>query len=452
MLNETDLHPYQCAAVEHILQHSHCALFLEMGLGKSISVLTAITRLRRQAPVRVLVIAPKRVAQTTWTDEIRKWEHTRDLKTSVMIGSVKERREAMIREADIYLINRENVSWLIGELRGRIPYDMLVIDELSSFKNPGSQRFKALKRVRHLFSRVVGLTGTPAPNGYPDLWAPLYLLDGGERLGRTVTWYRETFFYPAAKNGYVVYRWNLKPRAAEAITGRVRDICLSMSAEDYLSMPPVFVNDVFVDLLPEERKAYDSFAKSCILELEGEEEITAASAATLAGRLRQFVSGALYCDEGRRWRETTRAKMERFLEIVEGSTSPLLVGYDYRHELERMEKNAGVEVCDTPETIRRWNRGEIPVMAGHPQSMGHGLNIQSGGHTIVWYTLPWSLESYEQFNARLYRQGQSHPVIIHRLIVRGTIDEEVAKALSKKTGTQRAIMDAVKAECERLSP
>lgn len=446
MLQPSLLHPYQRRAIKFILAHPFCGLFLEMGLGKTISTLSALRVLidRGQAR-RVLLIAPKRVAQKTWTNEVEQWSHVCTLRLSLVLGSKKEREEALATDADIYVINRENVVWLFDHLKGRCPFDTLVIDELSSFKAYNTKRFKALKKVRPQFKRVIGLTGTPSPNSLLDLWAQLYLIDGGERLGQYITHYRSQYFIPGRGSGHVVYEWILRPGAEEEIQRRISDICMSMRAEDYLDLPPVQYVRVPVGLTPKERKEYRSFQREQVAIFSDGTTITAQSAGVLIGKLQQWTSGALY-REDHTTIETTRAKEERLQEMMEGlDGTPVLIAYHYRFELERLRALfPTARTIDEPGVFDAWNRGEVPILLGHPASMGHGLNLQRGGHVIIWYTLTWSLELYQQMNARLARQGQTAPVTIYHLIAEGTVDERAMKVLEGKATTQDALMEVLR--------
>lgn len=456
-MNETNLHGYQRAAVEHIIKNPYSALLLDMGLGKTVSTLTAINRLINYSfeVTKVLVIAPLRVAEHTWAEECDKWEHLKGLKISKVLGSEKKRSEALSTQADIYVINRENVAWLVathGYLFHNHFFDMVVIDELSSFKSSKSTRWKALKAVRPFLGRVVGLTGTPAPNGYIDLWAQMYLIDKGDRLGKFITRYRETYFSSVGR-GNVVFRYDLRPEAQNKINTLISDICISMKAEDYLELPKRL--DYFNKIdLGKFKKDYNKFERDCVLELftEEDETITAASAAALSNKLLQFSGGAVY-DEEHNTHVIHTKKLEALEDVVEAANGePILLFYAFKHEESRIIehfKNLRVVKLDTPETIKAWNSGEIDIAIAHPASVGHGLNLQHGGNIIVWYGLTWSLELYQQANARLHRQGQSKPVKIYHLISEGTIDEEIVKALSNKDKTQNGLMQAVKARINK---
>ena len=391
---------------------------------------------------RVLVIAPKRVAEDTWSREHAKWDHLQGLKISKVLGTARQRKAALQAEADIYVIGRDSVVWLTEELRSW-PFDMVVIDELSSFKNPQAKRFKALRRVMPKVRRVVGLTGTPSPNGLMDLWAEIYLLDRGERLGRTLGAYREEYFRPGARNGYVVYKWLPRHGAEKQIQKRISDICVSMSAADYLQLPERIDNIIPVRLAESELRQYRQMEQEQLLKIDGE-EIAALSAAAVMTKLLQIANGCAYSQT----QEVVRihmAKAEALAEIVEATAEPVLVFYSFRHDIESIrEKIPEARMLEGPGDIAAWNAGEIRVLLAHPASVGYGLNLQDGGHVIVWYGLTWSLELYQQANARLYRQGQEKPVIIHHLIAEGTVDEQVMRALKSKDTSQAALLAALK--------
>ena len=398
---------------------------------------------------RVLVIAPKRVAEDTWTTEAGKWDHLHDLKISQVLGSQKKRTQALDEDADIYVINRENVEWLVSECRQRKnwPFDMVVVDELSSFKSCQAKRFKALRSVRPQVRRFVGLTGTPAPNGLLDLWPQMYLIDKGKRLGPTVTGYRQRYFVPGKTDGYVVYNYEPKRGADEKIRGLISDICISMRAEDYLTMPELTVNDIPVRLDDREMELYRRMEREQLLKVD-EEEITAFGAASVYNKLLQMSNGGVYADDGSVIELHSR-KLDALADVIDTANGqPVLVFYTFRHDFGRLMKRFRAmdpRTLKGPSDIRDWNEGRIPLLLAQPASMGHGLNLQAGGHIIVWYGLNWSLELYQQANARLYRQGQKHGVVIHRLIAQGTVDQEVAKRLEKKDATQDSLMEALKA-------
>lgn len=453
MMQRNQLHSYQERGVSHILDNPYCALFLDMGLGKTVTTLTAIKELLDNCIIgNALVIAPKKVTQVTWSDEIKNWAHLQGVTISVIDGNVKQRREAMRRKADIYAVSRDNIVWLVTEMGGvKLPYDMVVIDELSSFKNHQSKRFRALRKVRKFIPRVVGLTGTPSPNGLIDLYAQMYLIDEGERLGKTITGYRDRFFRPDKRNGDIVYTYALKKPSDEtekAISDLISDITISMTAEDYLKMPDKIMLYDYVDMSDRCLKDYENFVMEQVLELiNSDEPITAASAAALSNKLQQYANGAIY-DADRNVREIHEEKLEKLKELVEAANgSPVLVAYQYQHDLHRIMKalkEYNPVKLEKPEQIAEWNAGKIEVLVTHPASAGHGLNLQKGGNILVWFGNTWSLELYMQFNARLYRQGQSKPVYIHHIVTRGTIDEKIIKALSDKKETQDGLMQSIK--------
>ena len=453
MLKKEQLHDYQVKAVDMIVNNFNCGLFLDCGLGKTVSTLTAIQELREIGFIdKVLIIAPKKVAQVTWKDEINNWEHLKGLRISVIDGTAAQRRAAMMADADIYTVSRDNVVWLVVEHGGvKLPYDMVVIDELSSFKNYASKRFKALRRVRKFIPRVVGLTGTPAPNGLIDLWAQMFLIDEGKRLGKTITSYRDRFFTAGRRNGDIVYQWDLKSQAEETeqkISDLIKDICISMSAEDYLKMPDKLMYYDRVKLSDKDFKAYKTFEREQVLEfIESGETITAASAAALSNKLQQFANGAMY-DADRNVLQLHDEKIEKLKELVEAANGqPVLIAYTFKHDLDNIMdalKEYKPVKLEKPEQIADWNAGKINVLVTHPASAGHGLNLQKGGHIMIWYGLTWALELYQQFNARLYRQGQKKPVSIHHIIATDTVDEKIIKSLDGKDTTQRSLMDAIK--------
>lgn len=447
-------HEYQRYASEKIIELPACGLFLEMGLGKTVSTLTAIDELihDRFDVSKVLVIAPKRVADDTWTSEAIKWDHLQHLTFSKVLGTVAQREAALAADADIYLINRENVVWLVEKLRKRWPFDMVVVDELSSFKSNQAKRFKSLRAVRPLVNRFVGLTGTPAPNGLMDLWPEVYLLDRGERLGKTITGYRERYFYPGKRNGFTVFSWEPKEGAEEAIHEKISDICISMKAKDYLTLPEQIVNDIQIRMEPLEITKYRELEREKLMELDGQ-EITALSAAAVWGKLLQLANGAVYNDD-KTVTVLHEKKLDALEDIIEAACGhPVLVFYNFRHDYDRLMgrfKSMNPRMIQTSEDIRDWNAGKIRLLLAQPASMGHGLNIQAGGHIIVWFGLNPSLELYQQANARLHRQGQKEAVIIHRLIVEETVDEDVVKKLETKDVHQESLMEAVKARIERV--
>lgn len=457
-MKESDLHPYQVAAVEHILSHTHCGLFLEMGLGKTVSTLTAINKLMYEelAINRVLVVAPKRVAESVWDAEIEKWEHLKHLKISKVVGNAKTRLNALQTRADIYTIGRDNIAWLCKLYAGkRMPFDMLVIDELSSFKNHKSVRFKNLRVIQPQFLRVVGLTGTPAPNGLIDLWAQIYLLDRGERLGKFITRYRDEYFRPGRRNGAVIYTYDLRKGADQAIHKKISDICMSMKAKDYLTLPKRITNIIKVNFDEALRKQYETFEKEQVLSLlEDGAEITALSAATLSNKLLQFANGAIY-DEGGGVHHVHDLKIEATKELLDDANGkPVLIAWTFRHDRDRLMealKSYHPHELKNGDDIRAWNEGKIPVLLMHPASGGHGLNLQAGGHIIIWFGQTWSLELEQQFNARLDRQGQTESVIVNKIIASNTIDGDIIKALANKDKSQERLMAAVKARIEKYT-
>jgi SNF2 family DNA or RNA helicase len=427
-----------------------------MGLGKTVTTLTAIKRLMFEELdiSTTLVVAPKRVVESVWEAESQKWEHLRGLTFSLVSGDIKKRKAALMKKADIYLISRDNIPWLCGLYGGSmLPFDMLVIDELSSFKSPKSVRFKALRAVQPSFRRVLGLTGTPSPNGLIDLWSQLYLLDRGERLGKFVSNYRDKYFKPGKRNGLIVYKYNILPEAEKEIHNKIADICLSMRAKDYLELPGRINNNILLDMPFEVKEKYLKFEKEQVLKLytdktPGELEITALNAAALSNKLLQFANGAIYGEE-KQWEEVHEVKIEATKELIEAANgSPVLIAWTYRHDLERLKKALapfGCKELDGDEDVRAWNRKEIPVLLMHPASGGHGLNLQAGGNTIIWFGQTWSLELEQQLNARLDRQGQEKAVVINKLIMRGTLDEDVILSQEAKGRTQDRLMEAVKA-------
>lgn len=453
-MNENNLHEYQKAAVNHIIDHPAAGLFLDMGLGKTVSTLTAINRLMNvyMEVTKVLVIAPKRVAEDTWTTECGKWDHLKGLRISRVLGTEKKRKAALKEDADIYVINQENVVWLVAQLKGWWPFDMIVIDELSSFKSNTAARFKALRKVRPMSARVVGLTGTPAPNGLIDLWPQMYLLDMGERLEKTITAYRSKYFKPGRTNGQVVFDYKLNSGSEESIYSRISDICISMKARDYLDLPDLIEIPVEVSMSDRQMQQYEKFEEEQVLKLQDEGDISAVNAAALSNKLLQYANGAVY-DADRNIHELHEAKLDALEEIVEAANgSPVLVFYSFRHDVARIMKRLKAyrpKEIGGQEDIQAWNEGRIPVMLAHPASAGHGLNLQQGGHIMVWFGLPWSLELYQQANARLHRQGQSQPVRSYAIMTKGTMDADVKKALSGKTDRQDALMEAVKARIEK---
>jgi len=444
-------HEYQVYATEYILNHPIAAVLLDMGLGKSVITLTAIFDLTLDSFLvrKVLVIAPLRVARDTWPAEIEKWDHLKGLKYTVAVGSEVQRKTALMKRAQVYIINRENVEWLIARSGIPFDFDMVVIDELSSFKSHQAKRFKSLMKVRPKVNRIVGLTGTPSSNGLMDLWAQYRLLDMGQRLGRFIGRYREDYFVPDKRNQQVIFSYKPKPGAEEAIYRLISDITISMKGADYLKLPELVINEVDVKLSEKEMKILDIMKRDLITTVKGE-EITAANAAALSGKLLQMANGAVYDDQGTVLHIHDR-KLDALEDLIEAANGkPVLIAYWFKHDLSRIQKRFEVEVLSTSDSIKRWNDGEIPIAVIHPASAGHGLNLQAGGSTLVWFGLTWSLELYQQTNARLWRQGQKETVVIHHLISKGTIDERVMKALNDKNNTQSALIDAVKATLKEV--
>ncbi len=444
-------HDYQRYAAEFIITHPISALLLDMGLGKTSITLTAINDLLFDSFEihKVLVVAPLRVARDTWGTEIEKWENLKNLRYSVVIGTAQERISALLTPADIYIINRENIQWLVEESGLPFDFDMAVIDELSSFKNHQSKRFRAFMKSRPKLKRIVGLTGTPAGNGLMDLFAEFKLLDMGERLGRLIGQYRNTYFQPAKRNGMVIYSYKPLPNAEQQIYDKISDITISMKAADRLKMPELVSAEYTVRLSDKEREKYDRLKKDLILSTE-DNEVTAANAASLSNKLSQMANGAVYSDD-ESVIEIHDRKLGALEDIIESMNGrPLLVAYWFKHDLERIRKRFEVREIRSSEDISDWNSGKIPVALIHPASAGHGLNLQSGGSTVVWFGLTWSLELYQQTNARLWRQGQTaDTVVIQHIIAKGTIDEQIMKALKTKDTTQAALITAVKAEVHK---
>ena len=438
-------HNYQQFATDFILNQSICCLMLDMGLGKTVITLTALWQLALDSfdVSRVLVIAPKRVAEDTWPKELAKWEHLTGLTSSLVLGSAAERKAALQKKAFLYIINRENVAWLVKNHYW--DFDMVVIDELSSFKSNKAERFKAMKKVRPMVTRIVGLTGTPAPNTLLDLWPQMYLMDMGQRLGRFIGGFRNRFFLPDKRNREIIYSYKPREGAEDAIYALISDICISMKAADYLDMPERIDNRIEVSMSPKERKLYDDFQKDMVLSI-GDEELDAANAAALSNKLLQMANGAVY-GEDKTVIPIHDRKLDALEDLVEAANGkPLLVAYWYKHDLQRIKARfKNVRCIDTAKDIDDWNAGQIPLALIHPASAGHGLNLQDGGCTIVWFGLTWSLELYQQLNARLWRQGQKHTVVIHHIITKGTHDEDVMRALENKDTRQSALIEAVRA-------
>jgi len=436
-------HDYQTYATNFIANNTISAIFLEMGLGKSVITLTAINDLLFDSfeILKVLVVGPLRVMRDTWIAEIAKWDHLKNIRVSLVIGTVKQRREALMAGADIYLINRENVKWLVENFG--FDFDMVVIDELSSFKDHKSQRFKALRKVRPYVKRIVGLTGTPTPNGLMDLWAEVGILDMGQRLGRFIGGFRERYFLPDKRNQTTIFSYKTREGAEEAIYEKISDICISMKSMDYLQMPECVLNHVEVVMSPEEAELYKKLKKDMIIPFK-DGDIDAKSSVGLSNKLLQMANGAVY-DENGTAKHIHDRKLDALEDLIESANGkPVLIAYWFKHDLQRICARFPAAKLDTAEDITRWNAGEISVAIIHPASAGHGLNLQVGGSTLIWFGLTWSLELYQQTNARLWRQGQKNTVVIHHIITKGTIDEDVLKALSGKENTQTALIEAVK--------
>ncbi|ECK6837526.1 DEAD/DEAH box helicase [Listeria monocytogenes] len=446
------LHEYQNYSKNWIIDHPAAGLLLDMGLGKTLTTLMAINELKYDYLEidSVLVIAPLKVAQKTWSDEVKKWSQLSHLTVSKVIGPEKKRVEALNAKADIYLINVEQVVWLVEHFGRKWPFKMVVIDELSAFKNPQAKRFKALRQVRPLIRRVVGLTGTPAPNSLIDLWPQMYLLDRGERLEKHVTKYRNKYFTARQHNGYTVYSWALRPGAENSIFEKISDLCISMKAKDFLRLPPRTDNIIEVSMSAEETNKYKVLEKELVLTLP-EGEIVAVNAAVLSSKLLQLAGGAIY-DEDKNVQHIHDRKLEALERIIEESQGePILIFYYFKHDLERLKARfKDLRTLESDEAIDEWNSRKIPLLAVHPKSAGHGLNLQKGGHIAVWFSLTWSLEYYQQANARLVRQGQESAVIVHHLVAKNTLDERVIKVLQGKENGQNALLEAVKAKIKEV--
>jgi SNF2 family DNA or RNA helicase len=442
-------HNYQAYSTDFIINHKAAGLFLEQGLGKTVITLTAIWILLYDYfdATKVLVIAPLRVARDTWSRECEKWEHLRGLSISKVVGSERERKMALYQKADIYVINRENVEWLIKNKEW--DFDTVIIDELSSFKSPSSKRFRALKKVRHKIKRIVGLTGTPAPNGLLDIWSQIYLLDGGERLGRTYSGYRSRYFHPQKYvNGGIPTDYQINEDAEEKIYERISDICISMKALEYLKMPECIFNKVPIELDEKEMKLYRQLERDLLLPLD-DSEVDAANAAVLSNKLLQMAGGAVY-DEFGDVKTIHDKKLDALEDLIEAANGkPVLVYYGFKHERDRIKNRFDVGEINTSEDIAKWNGGEMQIALCHPASTGHGLNLQDGGCTIIWFSMTWSLELYQQANARLWRQGQKQTVVIHHIIAKNTIDERVMVALENKDTSQAALIEAVRAQIQK---
>ena len=448
-LNRDDLHEYQKYGVDFIINNPISALMLECGLGKTITTLTAVSDLMYDyfEISKVLIIAPLRVGLSVWKQECDKWEQLKYLRCSIAVGSVSERQKAMQSDADVYIINRENVEWLVKNYP--FDFDMVVIDELSSFKSHQSKRFRALRKVRPKVGRIVGLTGTPVPNGLMDLWAEINLLDMGERLGRYITRYRDEYFKPDKRNGAIVYSYKPLPDAEERIYGKISDICVSMKAADYLEMPERVDNIIEVGMNDKETAMYKRLEKEMLLPF-ADGDIDAVNAASLSNKLLQLANGAVY-DENGKVRKIHSRKLDELEDLIEAANGkPVLVYYSYKHDRDRISERFNAREIKDDKDISEWNAGKIQLAIAHPASCGHGLNLQSGGSTIVWFGLTWSLELYQQANARLYRQGQKNTVVVHHIITKGTVDEKVMTALKNKDIGPASLMEAIKARIEEV--
>lgn len=445
-------HEYQIHCTEFIIANTSAGLFLDMGLGKSVITLTALVDLLHDSfeVSKVLVIAPLRVANTTWLDEVLKWKHLKNLRVSRVLGSAKDRTMALYKKADIYTINRENVPWLVELYKNEWPFDMVIIDELSSFKSPSAKRFRALKKVRHKIKRIVGLTGTPAPNGLLDIWSQIYLLDGGERLGRTFSGYRGRYFHPQKYvNGGIPTDYALNDDAEEKIYNKISDICISMKALEYLKMPEIIFNKVEVELSEKEMMLYRKLERDLLLPLE-DSDVDAANAAVLSNKLLQMAGGTVY-DEYKDTHQIHDRKLDALEDLIEAANGkPVLIYYGFKHERDRIRQRFETGEINTSEDIAKWNRGEMKIALCHPASAGHGLNLQEGGSTIIWFGITWSLELYQQANARLWRQGQKSTVVLHHILAKDTIDQRVMMALDNKDTGQNALIEAVKARIDNI--
>lgn len=448
-------HPYQKYCIDRIVNDKAVGLYLDMGLGKTVITLTAINELKRyRFRIRkALIIAPKKVAEATWQTEARKWDHLQGLRVVTILGTAKQRKAAALSAGDVYVINRDNVTWLAEFLGNSWPFDMVVIDESTSFKNRQAKRFKALTWIRPHVRRLVELTGTPAPNSLMDLWAQIYLLDGGERLGKYITYYRERYFEPDKRNAQQIFSWKLKPFAEDVIREKISDICVTMKAEDYITLPDLVYDDIPVALDDKSRILYDKMEREMLLDI-ADHEIDAATAAVLSGKLLQLCNGAVYDDQGRIV-EIHSCKIEAFLELIEAlQGQPVLVFYQFRHDLSRLEaalasKGLRVRRLDGRDAAAAWNSRSVDVLLAHPASAAYGLNLQEGGNHVIWFGLNWSLELYSQANARLHRQGQAQTVIVHHLITQGSRDEDVIAALRDKEITQDRLIDSLKARIDK---
>lgn len=451
-------HKYQLTAINHVINVPKCGLFLDMGLGKTVSTLTAIKELKynRFQVNKVLIIAPKKVAEGTWSKEKDKWNHTKDFRVSLVLGSQQKRIKALSVNADLYIINRENIPWLVDYLRNDWYFDTVVIDESSSFKNSRSKRFKALKMVLPKINRLIELTGTPSPNGVEDLWAQIYLLDQGTRLEKYITHFRAKYMEPNKRNRSQIFDYKIKDGVYDNIINKISDICISMKSEDYLELPDLSYNEIPVILNDKARRDYDKMERDFVLELEGaEDEITAVNAAALSNKLLQISNGAVYDSSGI-YTEVHDAKIEAFLELVERlQGKSLLVFYNFQHDRDRIKKaleksDLVVKELKTTQDEDDWNAGKIDILLTHPASAAYGLNLQEGGNHVCWFGLSWNLEHYQQANKRLHRQGQKEKVIIHHLVTQGTRDEDVMRALDNKAGVQEEIMQSLKARIKKV--
>lgn len=449
-------YPYQQYCIDSIVYNKAVGLFLDMGLGKTVITLTAIKELRynRWEIVKPLIIAPKKVAEATWSTEAQKWDHLKMMRITPVLGSIQQRIRALATPADAYVVNRENVQWLVNYFENSWPFDMVILDESSSFKNSQSKRFKALKLVRNRMKKIVELTGTPTSNGLEDLWAQIYLLDNGARLGKTISSYRDKYFTPGRRNQTTIFNYTPKDGSFEMIKQAISDICISMSAEDYLNLPDMIVNNIPVTLDKTAIKLYMQMEKDLLLQLD-ENTITAQSAGVLTGKLLQMCNGAIY-DEDKNVVTIHNCKIDAFLELIEQLNGQhALVFYNYQHDRDRLlealtKTNLRVRVYSRAKDEIDWNNNEIDILLAHPASCGYGLNLQKGGHHAIWFGLTWSLEQYEQANKRLHRQGQEQPVIIHHLYIQNGMDEEVIKALQNKSGIQTALLDALRIRINKL--
>lgn len=451
-------HEYQRHCLQRIIDTKKIGLYIDMGLGKTVTTLTAIKELKyeRLQVRKVLVIAPKKVAESTWSKEKDKWDHTKMLRVSKVLGSTAKRIQALNTPADLYIINRENVVWLVDYYRNEWPFDMVVIDESSSFKNHKSKRFKALASISGKITRLVELTGTPSPNGLEDLWAQVYLLDSGERLEKRYTQFRERYFNPGDRGQNIIYNYKPKLGSEQAILDKISDICISMKSEDYLQLPDLIEDVIHVELDPKARKAYDDLERQMVLALpEEEDEISVTSAAALSNKLLQLANGAVY-DEGHSVHSVHDCKIEAFMELVESlNGKPALVFYNFQHDKDRIKaalEKTGLRVRElkTPQDENDWNAGQIDILLAHPASCAYGLNLQQGGNHVIWFGLTWNYELYSQANKRLHRQGQTEKVIIHHLVCSGTRDEDVMEAISRNDDVQNWVMESLKARIRKI--